>query len=768
MQRIPLFVSASGILAAFAIGFAATLWTLRRQPNAAGHLRIWQGVWTSLSLYAVCAAVSLLAVNIPSWSAWRQPASLASLVAATAHLILLLRGTHALGKPGHGAPRAIAIAVVLAMTVAVGMVLRAPPADPSLLADRYLRRASLLAVIWGATYLWAGLQIARGAPGISDLGRRTLAGALIAYGSLRLLEPLSHFAEPSAVLQQFLTFGGIPMQVAMGAGVLIALLDVERARSEAAITARAAAQLAALESEAELRRRDARFRSLIEHSTDIIFMLDRTGTILYISPSVTRILGWDPAAVVGTSAFDFVHPDDVPVMRDQMERSFARDPSLANGVPVRSRHRNGDYVRLEGASRPFVEEDGSPRLIVALRDVRERDRLATELVAARRLESVGRLAGGIAHDFNNLLTAILGNVTLLRPLVGPDTEARTHLDEIDHAGRRGADLTLRLLAFARRQMIEPKVIDLGAQVHGLERLLRRLLGEDISLQIETPAVPWSVRADPTAIEQALINLVVNARDAMPRGGRLSVRVVNHAVGDNALPRAIPAGEWVRVDVEDTGVGIDEHTKTRLFEPFFTTKGPAGGSGLGLPTVHGIVGQAGGHVLVRSAPGEGATFSLYFPRVDDAPAEAGAAGIDEPIPLARFGESVLLIEDEEAVRQVTARLLRKLGYVVFTAADGAEGVHVAAGHPGAFNLLVSDLVMPVMGGAEAAARIVASRPGLPVLFLSGFSEDALSGRGAMPEGGRLLTKPFSIQQLAIAARQAIDGAAVRPPARSAHG
>jgi len=765
---IPLFVSGSGILAAFALGFAATLWTLRRQPGAAEHLKTWQSVWATLSVYAVFAAISLLAVNTPALKVWRQPASLISLGAALVHLMLLVRGAHALGAAGRPRPRFLDLGIIAIMTIAAVGVLLPAPADPELALARYLRRASLLAVGWSSIYLWAGWRIASGAREISPLGRNTLSGALVAYGLLRLVEPASHYVGPNPIIEQLLTLGGIPMQVAMGAGVLIALLDVEGARSVAALEARAAAQLAAFESEAELRRRDARFRSLIEHSTDIIFMLDRKGTVLYTSPSVTRVLGWSNEEVAGTSCFQYVHPEDVANMRDQMERSFARDPSLASGVPVRTRHRNGDYLRLEGASRPFVEEDGSPRLIVSLRDVRERDRMATELVAARRLESVGRLAGGIAHDFNNLLTAILGNVTLLRPLIDAGEEARTHLDEIDHAGRRGADLTLRLLAFARRQMIEPRTIDLGAQVHGLERLLRRLLGEDISLQIETPAVVWSVRADPTAIEQALINLVVNARDAMPRGGRLSVRVRHHAAGDRGLPRGIPAGEWVGVDVEDTGVGIDEHTKTRLFEPFFTTKGPAGGSGLGLATVHGIVGQAGGHVHVTSAPGEGATFSLLFPRIHETSSVSEINSPPEPVALARAGETVLLVEDEESVRQVTARMLRRLGYAVLTASDGAEGVHVARGHTGRLDALLSDLVMPVMGGVEAAARIVETRPGLPVVFLSGFSEDALTGRDALPEGGRLITKPFTMQQLATALRTALDSAAVKPPARSAHG
>jgi two-component system cell cycle sensor histidine kinase/response regulator CckA len=870
VPTIPLYVSAAGILTAIAFGFAACIMAVGRDYDRP-YLRSWRTAWIALGLHSLLSAAALLAVMTRSLPTVRPALSALSLFAAWAHLFYIHEGMWALCQPARRLPAWRNWVPAIALIAAIVLVFA--PMDPML---RYEIRLTMLSVTWGLAYIFTGMLLVRNAPVLSTLGLRTLAGSLLLYGLFRLVEPLTFELGRAPVLEQLLIFGGIPFLVAMGAGMLVTLLDVERRELLRAAEERAHAERAASVSEAglaaalasssdavaivdrerrvvafnapfaafarevrgvemhegisirdmppverrpfwesmyeqalsgkahvlketissvnggtrlislrvtpvrrdgaingvllvghdvteeerlrsELERREARFRSLIENSSDIIFMVSRNGTLDYASPSVTNVLGHDAATLTGRNAFDFVHPDDAEGLREAMKRSFEGGESVGAVIPFRARAANGDYARLEAVSRPFAEADGTPRLIVSARDVRERLRLETELLAARRLETVGRLAGGVAHDFNNLLTAILGNVTLMRPAVANQPDLRSDLEEIGDAAQRGAELTRRLLAFARRQLIEPRVLDLGAQVRGLERLLHRLLGEDVRLTLEAPAELWSTKADPTALEQALVNLVINARDAMPSGGQLTIRTTNAMVDDGPEWLGVPPGEWVRVDVADTGVGIDEDTLGKIFEPFFTTKGKLGGSGLGLATVYGIVSQAGGHVRVRSRPGAGSTFSLFFPRArGTSPSGETAVVSGEPATLGAPGdETVLLIEDEESVRNVTARILKGLGYSVLTAVDGADGVSVAERHGGTIHAVVSDLVMPNLGGAEAVTRIRQRRPDVRVVFISGFSEDALSWRGAMPQGGKLLMKPFSRGDLAKAVRGVVE-------------
>jgi two-component system, cell cycle sensor histidine kinase and response regulator CckA len=321
--------------------------------------------------------------------------------------------------------------------------------------------------------------------------------------------------------------------------------------------------------------------------------------------------------------------------------------------------------------------------------------------------------------------------------------------------QRGAELTRRLLAFARRQMIEPRVLAIPAQVQDLERLLKRLLGPTIALDIDLPQSLWTIRADPTSLEQIIVNLVVNARDAMPQGGRLRISAANQHIRAPGRPSdPVAPGEWLRVDVEDTGTGIDESVLGQIFEPFFTTKENTGGTGLGLATVYGAVTQAGGQIRVHSTPGKGTRFELYFPRVI-APHAVPAASNSGELPRARKGETILFMEDEAGVRDVTSKLLTRLGYSVLVAVDGLDGVSVASAHTGQLDLIVSDLMMPKLGGIEAVARINVVRPNVPVLFISGFSEEALQRRPGSVTMGRVLPKPFSVHELATAVRETID-------------
>ncbi len=880
MPTIPLYVTAVGILTLIALGFAATISAVGRSFDRP-HLRSWRAAWFFLALHAFSSGLALLSVRNATLAPFRPLFSITSLLAAWTHLLYLHGGMWLLCRPSRPLPGWRRWAPAVAVIVAVLLVFFPVPGGEAGRMARYTLRVTVLSVTWGAAYLATGLLILREGPALTHLARRALGGSLVLYGAARLLEPATFDLPANPVVEQFVIFGGLPFMVAVGAGMLISLLEGERRELLRAAEERAHAERVASESEAalaaalassteavciidrehrvaafntpfadfvqlarggrvavgaalrdftpaerwpfwrslldralageaqaleapiqsveggaprllafrvtpvrrdgvvsgvlvmgrdvteeeqlrlELVRREQRFRSLIENSSDIIFMVSPDGALQYASPSVTRVLGYEPQALLAADAFSFVHPDDGPALRDAMLRSFAGDESVPAVVPFRARaaeSHGGAWVRLEAVSRPFAETDGTPRLIVSARDVRERLRLETELLAARRLETVGRLAGGVAHDFNNLLTAILGNVSLMRGGLPPSHDLRADLEEIEQSALRGAELTRRLLAFARRQMIEPRVLDLGEQVRGLERLITRLIGEDVRLALESEPGLWTVKADPTALEQALVNLAVNARDAMPMGGRLLIQCGNVRFdGAGGGGAGVPSGDWVRVEIRDTGIGIDESTLGHIFEPFFTTKGQSGGSGLGLATVFGIVSQAGGHVRVRSEVGVGTTFSLFFPRVDGAvsPDPRAVEATASVAPRAREDETILLIEDEDSVRQVTARLLRELGYQVITAIDGLQGISIAATHAGVIHAVVSDLVMPHVGGAEAVAQIRKHRPDVRVVFISGFSEDALHWRGAMPQGGRLLTKPFASPDLARAVRRALD-------------
>jgi CheY-like chemotaxis protein len=375
------------------------------------------------------------------------------------------------------------------------------------------------------------------------------------------------------------------------------------------------------------------------------------------------------------------------------------------------------------------------------------------------MEAVGRLAGGVAHDFNNLLTVITTNANLSLLEIPEDDPCRPSFSEIQDAARRAGALTRQLLAFGRRQVIALKPLDLSAHVAGMEDMLRRLLGEDLELSFELDRELLPVMADRGQVEQVLVNLAVNARDALPAGGRITVTTRARSVsparaGDDRL-----AGRYGVLSVRDTGQGMPPEVRERVFEPFFTTK--QHGTGLGLATVYGIARQHGGFVDVESEPGRGSAFHVFFPL---APASAVAVEAPEraPGPLPGGDETLLLVEDEDAVRHATRLLLERLGYRVLAARDGAEGLATAASFDGPIHLLVTDVVMPRMSGRELARAIVAHRPGLPVLYVSGYSREVVTGHGLLEPGLRLLQKPFDPMELAQAVRELLGLAGVSPP------
>ncbi len=385
-----------------------------------------------------------------------------------------------------------------------------------------------------------------------------------------------------------------------------------------------------------------------------------------------------------------------------------------------------------------------------------------QLRQAQKLEAVGRLAGGIAHDFNNLLTAIMGYGQLARRKLQADAQAQQDLEEVLRAADRAASLTRQLLAFSRQQVLEPKVLDLNAIITGLDKLFRRLIGEDIDLVTAPAADLGRVKADPGQIEQVIMNLVVNARDAMPDGGKLTVETANVELSeDYAETRGdLRPGRYVMVAVSDTGCGMTAEVKARMFEPFFTTKELGKGTGLGLSTVHGIVKQSDGHLEVYSELGRGTTFKVYLPRVEEGaerlPAQRTAVGRLDG------AETLLVVEDEEAIRRVIGLALRLHGYTVFEAADGSQAIALCERGDPPFHLLITDVVMPLMSGPELAQRVARICPDLRVLFISGYTDRALIHQGSRPSGSAFLQKPFTPETLARRVREILD----EPQARAA--
>jgi signal transduction histidine kinase len=413
-----------------------------------------------------------------------------------------------------------------------------------------------------------------------------------------------------------------------------------------------------------------------------------------------------------------------------------------------------------GAQDYVVKCEADGRLVLrAIRNSIDRSRTHRELEhrfsQLQRFEAIGRLAGGIAHDFNNLLTLIGGRVERLQRGLAPDDPLRKSVDEVASAADRAAGLTLQLLAFSRRQVLAPKVVSLNAIVDGVHEMLTRLLGEHVSFELALAPDVSAVRADPGRIEQALLNLAINARDAMPDGGVLSVATANVTVDEAYARQHVGAapGTYVRLTVSDTGTGMDPETRERVFEPFFTTKEVGKGTGLGLSTVYGIVKQSGGHIWVYSEAGLGTTFKIYLPAVD---APIDVAPVRQPLPLPAGSETILLVEDEDGVRELIDELLTARGYHVLAASRGVEALQIAEFVEEDIHLLVTDVVMPQMSGREVVTRLAPGRPNMRVLYLSGYTDDLILQHGALEPGAAFLQKPFGAADLARKVREVLSG------------
>ena len=443
--------------------------------------------------------------------------------------------------------------------------------------------------------------------------------------------------------------------------------------------------------------------------------------------------------------------------RPAFDAHATRDPAdqREHEVQFRALQPDGSHKWLVARSRQVAEESGARRLVGVCIDVTEQKMLEEQLRQSQKMDAIGKLAGGIAHDFNNMLTAILGFGNMLLEDFAADDPRREQIEAIIKAGTRAADLTAQLLAFSRQQLLQPVVIDVKIAVDESMVLLRRLIGEHIQLQSVFTNEPAKVRADQAQLQQILMNLAINARDAMPEGGRLTIEVANLALDETYGNQhfAVQPGSYVMIAVVDTGLGMSGEVQARLFEPFFTTKRRGEGTGLGLATVYGAVKQAGGYIWVYSEPGRGSTFKVYLPRIDDDTPVVEAALPAESV--AAVTETILLVEDEEAVRRLAGLLLERAGYRVIAAGNAEEAAQIHLAHSGAISLLITDVVLPGSSGPELYQRLSIRDPRLRVVYMSGYTDDAVFRTGRLEPGVAFVQKPFRRQELLQKIREILD-------------
>jgi two-component system cell cycle sensor histidine kinase/response regulator CckA len=505
-------------------------------------------------------------------------------------------------------------------------------------------------------------------------------------------------------------------------------------------------------AEEELRHANETLRALIEATPLAIVAIDSEENVSKWNSAAEKMFGWSEAEVLGRPL-----PSDASTQ--QSEWAVLRETARSGASITKEatgKRKDGTFVDVTISAGPLAGPGGAPAGGVSvITDITERKRLEEQLRQAQKMDAVGRLAGGVAHDFNNLLTVIMGYGEMLLSGLTPDARPHDHALEILRAAEKAATLTKQLLAFSRRQVTYPVLLDINPVVMGVSNMLRRLIGEDVDLVVLPNPTLGAVRADPGQIEQIIINLVVNARDAMPGGGRITIETgvaeLGHEYAQSHLD--VRPGRYACISVTDTGCGMAQSTQRHIFEPFFTTKEVGKGTGLGLATIYGIVKQNNGSIWVYSEPGKGSTFKIYLPLVYEQP-QAGPLVVGTV--LARGDETILLVEDEAGLRDMARQLLEGQGYTVLAAADTNEAMRICSGHPGSIDLLLTDVVLPTSSGQELARRVLASRSRMRVLFTSGYPAETIVSRGVVDPGAVFLEKPFTTGALASKVRQVLDG------------
>ncbi|MES3035856.1 MAG: ATP-binding protein [Gemmatimonadota bacterium] len=770
-MRSSYFVLYSAVFthAATALLLACALYVLGRYyPRH--HLRLWGAAWVAEAAHLSLGTVSLMLreAGTPGTSLGLLLATWVSQTGGYLHAALLLMGAWALYRGKKESTKAVVLAVVGSAALALLPTLAVPQAaDFDAVMTRVVMRLGVMSAMTASAAIAAALLVRRASGEAATLGVRWTWAVLLAIGlertatmliSTSLLGPETPYS--SAILQA-LPLIGILLTAGLGIGTAIALVEDEQEAIQRAAEREVAAERRARASGASL-------VSALAAVPDLVAVLG----------SDARLVAWNPAfetfvarhgatspvtgmpvldALPATVAGDW--PERIAALMEGNDQVFEAVVELPDQAPE----------HFDVSARPMRDGGDVVGGVIVARDVTERRKLEQQLQQAQRLDTVGRLAGGIAHDFNNLLTAILSSASVARECLPPDHEVQADLADVQLAGERATQLTKQLLAFARRQPVSQQPIALNDHVAAMERMLSRLVGPDVALRVTLGDGLWYVRADGPQLEQVLVNVVVNARDAMPAGGRLTIRTSNRVLKDGTivLPRPMPAGDYVEIVVSDTGSGMDEETLAHVFEPFYTTKPVGQGTGLGLAMCYGIVRQHHGVIWIESAPGRGTTVFILLPRHEGAlpAAKSGRPVSSTPAPSSSGTETILLVEDEPQVRAVAARALRSAGYRVLEATNGRDGVQVARRERDAIDMIVSDVVMPEMGGKEMVELARQFLPTVAVLFVSGYTAGNFPLPNDDPSANVFLQKPFTPQELLAMVRQVLDRHAAQREGRA---
>ena len=764
-----LLYSAVATQAATALLLACALYVLGRfYPR--WFLRLWAGAWLAEALHIAFGIVALV-LRTPGGAAISVASNLstwASQTAGYAHVALLLTGALALyhnqTKPNTAWVTAVGAAALLALIPTFGV-----PQDASdaAVSARLLVRVGVMSVAAGGVAIATAMLIRVANRRGPKLGARWMWAVLLAIGLYRfvaLFIATTRFVETpwrGAEILQALALVEILLMAALGIGTAIALVEDEQDVIHEAAERQ-------VEVERHARASGASLVSALAAVPDLVSVIGTTGELVAWNPAFeefVRTYGGHPPTV-GTRVLDVLPGRSTDDWADRIAGLLAgKDQVFEASFELGAKAPEFFDV----SARPMRDATEIVGGVIVARDVTERRKLEQQLQQAQRLDTVGRLAGGIAHDFNNLLTAILSSAAVARETLPVDHEVQADLADVQLAGERATQLTKQLLAFARRQPVSQQPIDLNDRVATMERMLSRLVGPDVALRVTLGDALWYVRADGPQLEQVLVNVVVNARDAMPRGGRLTIRTGNRTLAEGAivLPRPMPAGEYVEIVVSDTGTGMDEETLAHVFEPFYTTKPVGQGTGLGLAMCYGIVRQHHGVIWIESSPGRGTTLFILLPRYEGAlPQKPERPASLTPTPVSSGTETILLVEDEPQVRAVAARALRSAGYRVFEATNGRDGVQVARRERDAINLIVSDVVMPEMGGKEMVELARQFLPSAAVMFVSGYTAGSFPLPNDDPSVNVFLQKPFTPQELLAMVRQVLDRHAAVREARAA--
>ncbi|HET9369184.1 MAG TPA: PAS domain S-box protein [Vicinamibacterales bacterium] len=745
MPNDVIFVTISNsIQVAGALIFAATLRHYERREGRA-FLRFWVLGWISFAVFVLGSwGARQLSLALPATSPARVVATLASLSAGYCHALWLLAGTYEFSRRVRLSGRWVSYVIVASVVVALVTTL-AWIADPAAMNERYLARVGVRSAVAGLAFVSAGVWLWLERRTTSGLASRLLPIALMLYG---LHQPVLVFwslpmggpqATPTAAALQFgSSYLEVFLQLLIGLGMLLWMLEVERERR--------------LVDWRRLTESEERYRMLAETATDAIVTVDELGCIVFANGGAGRTFGYTPDELIGRPLTDLMPEAARAAHREAFARYRERGDRRLNwsGVSMVGRHRSGREIPIE-ISLTETTVSGERRFTGIARDVSDRKRMEAQLMNAQRMEGVGRLAGGIAHDFNNLLTAIGGYADLSLEGVEASHPMRAGLVEIRRATSRAADLTGKLLAFSRRQRLAPRRVDVNGTITDVHGMLTRLIGADVSLTIDLSPTPVWVDVDPGMLEQVLLNLAINARDAMPRGGRLSIETRALEIADAGRSAEARAGHFARIAVTDTGSGISPEHRSQIFDPFFTTKDVGRGTGLGLAIAYGVIRQHEGWIEVESEVGAGTTFCIFLP-ISTSPAETPASGSgDRAAPRGR--ERVLLVEDDEQVRRLVSTALERYGYDVIEADSAPVALEKHALQTSPIDLLITDVVMPGgMSGAETVAALRRDQPGLPVVLMSGYHARELDRK--IPNS-TYLAKPFAIPELLAHVRRSLD-------------